>query len=242
MSNLKFNPKLVICDYFDKIVNLIDIHTEEQLAKFTKTDLIGDPFYIAFKELPKCDYMGSKGIVFRFQEVDEDEPTQFEYGTNYDLTKHPKTEIKRNSVKTQDYLNKTRNELIGKVKKHEEEAMSRVQEIKQDLLKAIQTIEDRDAQIEWFKQRLFANKQIGVFQIDNFYCWKNDSDFIVIPNGSPFRLYLVVLDFFVDRDAQSFLTNTSFCVDGLLYFGQAKTLRIQAETKQLATKTVDKVD
>ena len=34
------NPKLVISEYFDSLINLIDIHTEEELEKSNETDLI----------------------------------------------------------------------------------------------------------------------------------------------------------------------------------------------------------
>ena len=40
------NPKLLISNYFDSLVNLIDIHTEEQLLKSSETDLITNKLVI----------------------------------------------------------------------------------------------------------------------------------------------------------------------------------------------------
>lgn len=247
MSKLQFNPKLIICDYFDKLVNLVDIHTEEQLKKFDKSDFVGEPFKYRFRELPKCDYMGSNGIIFRFQaknddnEQASDDLKDAEYGTTYNLADHPKLEINPNSVKVHDYLNKTRENLISEVKRHEEHALTRYQEAKDDLLKEIQTIDDRDTQIEEFKKRLFADKHIGVIQIEKLSRWKNDFEFHEKQNESPFCLYLAVLDFYLDRDSQEFLSNTNLSVDGFLYFGARKTLKTEIGPKFNPTKTLNKV-
>ena len=69
MSKLKFNPKLIICQYFDKITNLIDIHNEEQLRKYSENDLIGESFQYEFEELPEYwNYFHlMENSVFKFQ-------------------------------------------------------------------------------------------------------------------------------------------------------------------------------
>lgn len=222
MANLKFNPNLLICEYFDKITNLIDVHTEEQLEKYTESDFIDKPFEYKFKDLAKRYDLSVKelnGNFFRFHAGHEDESSLNEVNkADYDLTNQPKMEIQSGTVRVRDYLSATRDELIGHIKKYEEQALVRYQEIKDDVLKSIQTIEDRETQIDEFKRRLFANKHIGVFQIEELISRINDDDGGVedddehdyghdetVINKSPFRLYLVVLDFYLDRSDQNFL-------------------------------------
>ena len=119
------------------------------------------------------------------------------HATIYDLTNRAHREIEPNTVRVKDYLNTTRDELISHVKKYEEDALNRYKENKEDLLRSFQTIGDRDAQVDEFKKRLFANKHIGVLQIDKIIRRKINDEILTVE--SPFTLFLVELDFFFDR-------------------------------------------
>lgn len=122
MSKLKYNPKLLICEYFDKIINLIDIHTEKQLEKYSDRVLIDQPFEYEFKELAK--FLGYRNrCFFRFEERNKKEMGMFSLTYN-DLDNLPKKKIKPGTIRVSEYLNKTRDELIDQVRKYEEQALS----------------------------------------------------------------------------------------------------------------------
>lgn len=208
MGDLKFNPKLMICEYFEKLINLIDIHTEEQLEKYSDTDLIGEPFKYEFKELITFGDLKANIKLFENQNCQDNKIWQKslidrnKLATFYDLTNRPHREIEPNTVRVKDYLNTTRDELISQVKKYEEDALNRYEENKKRLLRSIQKIEDRNAQVDEFKKRLFANKHVGILRIDKKIRRKLLNDEIKT-NESPFKLFLVVLDFYFDRYDQN---------------------------------------
>lgn len=43
MSKSKVNPKLVVSDYFDSLINRVDVHTEELLEEYPSQATIEDP-------------------------------------------------------------------------------------------------------------------------------------------------------------------------------------------------------
>ena len=43
MNKSKINPKLLVSEYFDALINRVDIHTEEQLEKYSNEDTMENP-------------------------------------------------------------------------------------------------------------------------------------------------------------------------------------------------------
>ena len=43
MSESRVNPKLLVSEYFDALINRVDIHTEEQLEKYWNKDTMENP-------------------------------------------------------------------------------------------------------------------------------------------------------------------------------------------------------
>ena len=43
MTQVHVNPKLIISQYYDSLINLIDIHTEELLDKYDENHLLQMP-------------------------------------------------------------------------------------------------------------------------------------------------------------------------------------------------------
>ena len=167
------NPKLIISNYFDSLVNRIDIHTEEQLKKTKETDLIAIEKPFTYKE--------SQLKYFRFL-------------SEYDLSNQPSRQIPTGSIKVLDYLNETRDKLIAVVNAAQGEAIKRCDDIRDELnlisKDVTKTKEQRDEEI---KGKVFANKFLGLVQIDQIFIYENQS---------PFKLYLVNLDYYMGQHEQ----------------------------------------
>lgn len=239
MSKLQFNPKLSICDYFDKLISLIDTHTEEQLDKYSQsgctTNSMGENQLKEF-ELRKKQKQEKNYKFFKFEKRNVKQIIEEDNQIFYDLTKQQTLKIEWDSVEIRDYLNTNRDELICEVRKYEEEALSRYEEIKDDVLKSLQMIENRDEQIDEFRKRLFENRHIGVFEIDKFDDFSIHTDYAL-----PLRLYLVVLDFYVNQSGQEFLSSMGYSINGFLYFGQQLKVEIKDSIKIVPTLILDKV-
>lgn len=174
------NPKLVISSYFDSLINIIDIYTEEELEKNKETDFVAidKPF-----------------------EFDKD--LKF-YFNKYDFSHQPSNDLPHGSVRVKDYLNETREKLIAVVNLALGESLKRCEEIKDELIKigkdGRKTNEEREEEV---KRKVFANKFLGLVRIDRIDELSRMPKKINIQ--WPFKLYLVELDYFMDQSEQLLL-------------------------------------
>ena len=173
------NPKLIISNYFDSLINQIDIHTEEELAKFKETDLINTEKPFKFDIFNKISLYG--------------------YNYNYEsFIMQPSRHIPLGSVGVVDFLNETRMKLIEKINAAQVEAFKccdqikyQLNEINKDVTKSKEQKEDE------IKGKVFAKKFLGILQINQIDQNRE--------NKSPFKLYLVELDFYMNQDEQFLL-------------------------------------
>lgn len=208
-QSVHLNSKLFISQYFDSIINQIDIHTEEQLENFSKRDKINNSFDYQYKS--PADHRQSEDDFYNNHDEQNDE--QITYGIEsytdsnsvwYNYEHQPWREIPLCSMRIRDYLNATRAELIAEVELVQAEIFKRYDEIKNSLVQC----HDQDSQIEVLKRAVFANKFVGIFRIDKVYAkemftvWQENKH---ITNPVPFKLYLVIFDFYLDLDQQNLL-------------------------------------
>lgn len=182
--------KLIILNYYDSLVNRVDVYTEEQLEIYTNEHLI------EIKDIKK---------------EEEGENENFDLNTATDLlSKETKQKIfSPNQVKekpisdyavkinwsqnlpfemgAQDYLNFMRDELINQIEKAKKETLEYYETIK-DELKQNEMISDENE----LKKKLFEKKSAFLFSRPH-------------SNLNPFTLYLVIFNFYFDDHQEELL-------------------------------------
>lgn len=164
----KLNPKLVISQYFDSIIQRIDIFTEEQLEKCSQTDSLTIP--------NSMDYTVKTISENRAKTTTEgnESPDELDFENDDNVWKHDyeniwnglfnekfeKINIFRNvsipeneiTVNMRDYLNQARDEMLAELAKAQEEAFKHYEMIKKDIKR------DKDEDEDKLMEKLFANK------------------------------------------------------------------------------------
>lgn len=174
---MKMNPKVIISNYFDSLINQIDIHNEEELAKTKENDLIDieNPFSI-------------------------DNNNQLRL-YKYDFSHQPSKHIPPGTVRVNEFLNTTREKLLAKLNVAQDQAFKVCDQIK-DQLRVISKDESKsqEEREEEIKRKVFANKSFGLLRIDRIKMMKRFDK--IVKNESPFKLFLVELDYFMGPDEQ----------------------------------------
>lgn len=133
----KVNPKRIVLRHFDSLINRIDIHTEEQLEKFRKSELLGNPLSFYYK--PDTDQRADEEKNETYCVDPSEDPTfGVEFSTDpyapwYKYDHHASRWITPNSIRVRDYLNATRDELIDKLHMAQSEILKRYETIKNNL-------------------------------------------------------------------------------------------------------------
>ena len=209
----KCNPQLFIIDFFNSLINQIDIYTEEKLEKLGSDDLIS-PSSLSTSEVNKNVKSGDRYIqefkVPKFNEIQEpaiiDPYTQFSYDekiASRPLLFNPES----SPIKSIDYFNRIREELIQELEKMQKECLdnynqSRKQETNLDWLK--------DISEEDLKKKLFAKKSCFILNFDSSWIPQKSSQssfyhfskYNIYDNNntSPYGVYLFVFDFYIEVD------------------------------------------
>ena len=197
------NPKLVLSNYFDLLINQIDIHTEEELEKTKETDFIitDKPFVYELK--PR----NNEHFYFDFWKTDHDDDEKYQikkidyqFPTEYDyeFSHQPSKSISPGTVRVKDFLNETRDKMIAEVNAAQCEAFKRYDEIKDQLKNNIDKTKPQKEQEEEVLRHVFANQFLGLVRIDKIVLKYNK----YYDNQSPFKLYLFKLDYFMDTNEQ----------------------------------------
>ena len=205
------NRKLYVLNYFDSLVRHIDVHTEEQFAKFTGPNaasaaainvydhLNGDPidtnhyynnsklnysdFHAQFSSIEPNDHHSPYSD--RYQLVDAGEPPSDLIDTT-----------NRTNESGVDYLNRSRDELIDEIEQAQAESLRRYDD---DEVRShrLESVGSGEAALE---RALFANKFGFLLEVDEMR-----QGYRRVENRSPFKIYLIVLDFYLDRTNRQLL-------------------------------------
>ena len=105
MATKMFSPKIEIINYFDELINQVDIEVEEALRNFKENQVLGDL---------RCFIMNEKTTIHFFNKFGSSENDSDQYQTPNLWTK---------STKVVDYLNQVRIKSIQELRKAQEEAL-----------------------------------------------------------------------------------------------------------------------
>ena len=176
------NPKLYLSNYFDSLIRQVDIFTEERLAELDSADKLINVFdnneVVSF--IKKPTYADQIDQVMDFEEVEDFRQhgkkkiwTKFASSSFYFEEKQPKRESRR--MKTSDYWNENRDELLAKLNEYQKEAFDRYETIRNDL-------KGNSADIESIIKRVFENKFVFILGCKDF----------------TYSIHLIELDFYLN--------------------------------------------
>ena len=200
----------MIIDYFDSLVQQVDIYTEEELEKYTDQSVvtkIPDDDQSPSDEEESNDEVGNeeKSLLNLFDSwesiksayenrkyVGEDPYTnEREYEYSEIVAKHEPPSISSN---VRQFLNNMRDEMINEIRKGEEEALKNYKTIKSELkIDKLASDEEIDRDVA---TRLFENKSMFLLLDINSKSKNKDS---------PFKLYLFVVDFYLNKQERKLL-------------------------------------
>lgn len=139
------NPKLLITDHYDSIIQQVDIYTEELLAKYTENDLLPKEEVNSFDKHKKTSPYNIDGYK---------DPYESKY--EYDMSKLCRIDVTPGITRFRDYLELIRSKSIEELKMAEKETLDNY-ELNKHLYKY-----DRETltseRVEEMKRNLFKDK------------------------------------------------------------------------------------
>lgn len=195
---MALNPKLLVSHYYDSLVNLIDVHTEELLEKVSDThELSSDSFNLVknYHEMSNEFFVKPDNFVPTYGVDSYVDPYVDTY--NNKLALNPFESVSKTSIKIRDYLQSIRARMIDQLRRAETQTMELYEAIRKD-----ETSTKYDVtSAENLRKQLFSNKFYLIVKVDRIRL----EAFETVANRSWFKIYLVELDFYLDRESQEFL-------------------------------------
>ena len=209
MTQSRVNPKKLIIEHYDGLINRVDIHIEEQLGKYTNTDVL--------QEQPKLiDY-------FNYSR-------DHQYKRSYKFEIPESTRYVPGTTLVWDYLNATRDELIKILEKGQEEALKHLETIKTDL-NLDEECDDLNEKTEKVMEKLFAKSFPVVFHMNKCsklyeYPWSSHRNKAVI------QFHLVDIGFYIsEQEIIAFLENFKLIRKGFIQIGK-KVINIDSNNQK----------
>lgn len=195
------HPKLLIIDYYDSLIQQVDIYTEEQLAKYTDGQPVVNKliYKVIITESKNSDReeeihycLDLESPSQNFNKIVDSDPFWEHSKYNYSKVNAKQDETEPLSI---DVLNKMRDELIDELKKGQHEALKYYETIKNELkIDKMASDEEIDRNV---MARLFEKQFMFLYLDNKKYNYRNWN--------SPFKLYLVVLDFYLNKHERQLL-------------------------------------
>lgn len=181
----KLKPKKLVFDYYDSLINKIDIYTEQLLEKFTSTDTIE----FRARETTKRDvvYFQKRKESYGIESYNDPYPYQDYKSSDFQITKI--TRFNYRLLQTYDYLNSTRDQMIEKLREIQTETLRKLDEIKHEVAK----INDDEEIHEKLFSLVFAERFPILLEIKKFNGNNGHR------NSIPFKLFLLELDFYIHK-------------------------------------------
>ena len=181
------SPKMLIVDYYDSLINRIDIYTEELLEEYSEDDVL--PKENEPSESPWCgDY---KEVI--------DNPYKIDYNGILN-TENQMNDVIPGSTKVHDYLNRVRSKAIEEIGKVRDENLSRY-ELNKEKFKYSSRDELTEEKIEEMRRELFKESFCFLLRIDRL---KNNVNFSQY-SDCLFKLHTVVTDCYFDSNDQEII-------------------------------------
>lgn len=197
MTNMTLNPKLIISQYYDSLVNQIDIHTEELLEKVSETHQISSDIFKpgkTYHEMSNDFFVRPDNFVPTYQIDSYTDPYSDKY--TYNVSANPLADSVK-SIKIREYCQSIRTEMIDELRRAETQTMEYYESIRKD----IKSIKRENRTVEKLKKQLFANKYFFIIRVDRIRL----EAFEAVANRSWFKIYLFELNFYLDQESQEFL-------------------------------------
>lgn len=182
-DNTRLNPNLVVTAYFDSLVSLVNAHADQQLAVYSSSDVLETP-----------------GNEFE-QEIEISRPNDNDlhgvlsywnpYRGQYEYSIRPSSRFVSGTTRVREFLSSVRNEMVERLNQARLDACRQLEIIKIDVNET--NTEDK------LLERVFSRRFPIVIRIDKFDCDFDGSRYSITQNSSPFRLYLIELDFYLNQ-------------------------------------------
>lgn len=210
------NPKLMVLEHYESLVRQVDIHTEELLEKCKDSQLLSinsKPNTSDISRLSNC-LIESYQIRLRiFEESYGVSAYHDPYSEKYDYENgHTATSTSsscesvvkppiNDSITVREYVSRLRDDMLDELRRIQTETLAWCDTIRSELAAM-----DRSSveSIEKLKKKIFSQKFAFILQIDEIMVPTSSSKDLV-PNPLPFKLYLFVLDFYMDAESLIFL-------------------------------------
>lgn len=172
---------LLISDYYDKLVNQIDVYTEKLAERFADTDKLPKEPQRIRRSLVDANDDEMYGETFR------QDPYSCEYKYADDISVDT-GRVEPGVTRAKEYLDLVRTKAIGEINKAREHNLN-TYELRKDAYK-INRDEMTDERLRELKSRIFAEKFCFLLMIDTF-----EGN----PNQCLYKLYTVITDFYLNR-------------------------------------------
>lgn len=203
-----------IASYFDWLIRHVDIYTEQTLEKYTESDVFEFKLdhhliermskHVVHDEEPgnstsslsssstsMIEHAVATGNLEHMWTVHFIEDNYSDYESNFLV------EFKEaHAYNVREHLNSARKELIDELNKGKEQARALYESIKHELKIEHSDLHDEDEKRQHLFARLFANK---------FHFIINTEQHDKSAYNSPFKLYLVELDFYLNKNERDIL-------------------------------------
>lgn len=198
-SSINKNPKLVVTDYYDYLMRLVDIHTEDKLAAAqddhheslissnshsdSSADNVSDDFRLRPARDKRVDTFGIDAYIDPYRCGVDPFPSQIP------------TEL--NNLTVCDYLNTVRDTMIDELVRAQNESLKTCEDM---LAKSKDKFKNNERKIGQDKlwARVFANKFCFLFRREDILWPTPVARF-------PSEIFLFVLDFYLDSEEQEIL-------------------------------------
>lgn len=202
---MTLNPKLIISQYYDSLVNQIDIHTEELINKTPETHEISSdllkPGKEAYHEMSPDFFVKPDYFAPTFEVDSYSDPYTDKYTHSSTADEHCDQTFNKpaSSIKLRAHFESIRREMIDELRRAERQAMDDCETlIRKDLnWKASKS----RCVVDEIKEQLFERKFYLIVRVDRV----NLEAFEAVANRSWFKIYLFELDFYLDGESQEFL-------------------------------------
>ena len=181
------HPKLMIIDYYDSLINVIDIHTEELLRAYSETDILEE-----IEPNPRLKHNDNE-IIRPYRVKSLNNPFNNTYKIDPSSLKTMGT-FTPGLTRMWDYLNGTRDELIKFLRDAQKKTFEDYESIKNELKLAKNGTDEYDVMA-----KLFAKRFHFIIEIDNTNTKSKVKRFSV------FKLIVIDLDFYLNRLGKSLI-------------------------------------
>ena len=197
------NPKLIITDYYDSLINYIDIHTEELLQKYSEPDLIKDDESYISQE-PRIEgrirlIMDEIKPLKPLKPFEDKYPPEDKY--TYDSSSiKTLSDFTPGSTRVCDYLNGTRDVMIKFLLDAQKKTLEEVEFIRNDL-KQLGKDDSKCMDEDDVMAKLFANRFHMIIKVDK----ENTENRLGYKKFFVFKLIIVDFDFYLKKQTQSYM-------------------------------------